>query len=209
MWRGSAALLCAALSCAAARAAEGGAIYAIDDRPGEIHLSDRPDAPPGVAVERIAGNAPSRAVAAFGPWSNFVANAAEEHGLDPALLLAVIAVESGGHPRAVSPRGAQGLMQLMPATARSLGVTDPFDPKQNVDAGARHLRSLLDHYHQDLARALAAYNAGAAVIERVAAGSSRWPNAETAAYVPRVLQRYAALRSPAVSPASYFTPALP
>ena len=207
--QGATALVCAAMVCSASRAAESGAIYAIEDRPGEIHLSDRPDALPGVVVERIAGAAPSPAVSGFEPWSNFVASAAHQQGLDPALLLAVIAVESGGQARAVSSRGAQGLMQLMPATARALGVTDPFDPKQNVDAGARHLRALLDRYHQDLARALAAYNAGATVIEHVAAGSTRWPNAETAAYVPRVLQRYAALRSPSNSPASLITAALP
>jgi soluble lytic murein transglycosylase-like protein len=83
-------------------------------------------------------------------------------------------------------------MQLMPATARLYGVTDVFDPRQNVDAGARHLRGLLDRYGQDLPRALAAYNAGAGAVDRATLRRAAWPNAETAAYVPNVLGRYAA-----------------
>jgi soluble lytic murein transglycosylase-like protein len=85
---------------------------------------------------------------------------ARKHGLEPELVLAVVGVESAFRPEAVSPKGARGLMQLMPATAASLGVEDAFDPEQNLDGGVRHLGALLDLYGGDLQRALAAYNAG-------------------------------------------------
>jgi soluble lytic murein transglycosylase-like protein len=120
-----------------------------------------------------------------------VQRAADRQHLAAALVHAVIAVESGYRPRALSPRGAAGLMQLMPATAARYGVTDVFDPAQNIDAGTRHLRTLLDRYGQDAPSALAAYNAGSA--------RARWRNAETAAYVPAVLLR-AAMPNPKVSP---------
>ena len=177
--------VCIALggSWVGAHAAQGGAVFSIDDTPGEIHLSDRPDAPVGVTVTRLV--APTRAAqAAPLAWDDIVLAAATDNGLDPALIQAVISVESAGRTNAVSPRGAAGLMQLMPPTARALGVTDPFDPRQNIEAGARHLRGLLDPY-----------NAGSAAIERWPANERRWPSAETVAYVPRVLERDAALRT--------------
>src|SRR5512134_320076 len=92
--------------------------------------------------------------------------AAERHGLDPALVLAVVSVESAFQPKAVSPKGAQGLMQLMPQTASALGVADSLDPVQNLDGGTRHLGSLLTFYGGDLRRALAAYNAGPGAVAR-------------------------------------------
>jgi hypothetical protein len=113
--------------------------------------------------------------------------AARRHGLDPALVMAVAQVESGLQPAAVSPKGAQGLMQLMPATAASLGVSDPFDPAQNLDGGARHLGSLLQRYDGDLKRALAAYNAGEGAVARHG-GIPPYP--ETRGYVKSVLSRY-------------------
>jgi hypothetical protein len=113
--------------------------------------------------------------------------AARRHGLDPALVLAVVAVESGFRPEAVSPKGAEGLMQLMPATADSLGVRDALDPEQNLDAGVRHLGSLLTLYGGDLALALAAYNAGEGAVAR---HGGIPPYKETRAYVKRVLARY-------------------
>jgi soluble lytic murein transglycosylase-like protein len=114
-------------------------------------------------------------------------------GLEPALLLAVIAAESGFRAKAVSPKGAQGLMQLMPATARRLGVRDPFDPEQNVRAGARYLRDLLRLFDDDLRLALAAYNAGEDAVLRH--GRAVPPFPETRRYVTRVLSRYDALVS--------------
>ena len=112
-----------------------------------------------------------------------IAQAARTYNLPPGLLRAVIQVESGGNPRAVSPAGAQGLMQLMPETARGLGVQDPFDPEQNVMGGARYLRQLLDRYGGDLDRALAAYNAGPGAVERYGGIP---PYQETQTYVRKV-----------------------
>lgn len=112
---------------------------------------------------------------------------ARRHGLEPALVLAVVGVESAFRPEAVSPKGAQGLMQLMPGTAAALGVEDSFDPAQNLDGGVRHLGSLLTLYGGDLVRALAAYNAGAGAVARHGGVP---PYRETRAYVKRVLDRY-------------------
>lgn len=106
------------------------------------------------------------------------------------LLEAVIAVESDYNPRAVSRKGAQGLMQLMPATAERFGVVDPFDPRQNVRAGARYLKQLLELFGGELRLALAAYNAGEQAVIR--SGHRIPPYAETQRYVPRVLGRLAA-----------------
>ncbi|ACX52402.1 Lytic transglycosylase catalytic [Ammonifex degensii KC4] len=105
--------------------------------------------------------------------------------LPPGLVEAVARAESGLNPRAVSRAGAMGLMQLMPGTARALGVTDPFDPVQNVEAGARYLRQLLDRFGGDLRLALAAYNAGPGAVERYR-GIPPYP--ETQAYVEKVLR---------------------
>lgn len=112
---------------------------------------------------------------------------ARRHGLDPALLRAVVSVESNFKTEAVSPKGAQGLMQLMPATAASLGVRDAFDPADNVDGGSRHLASLLASYRGDLKKALAAYNAGPGAVARHGGVP---PYRETREYVDKVLKRY-------------------
>ena len=113
--------------------------------------------------------------------------AARKHHLDPALVLAVVSVESAFRPDAVSPKGAQGLMQLMPGTAASLGVRDPFDPEQNLDGGARYLRGLVEQYGGNLMKALAAYNAGSGAVSRHGGVP---PYRETREYVKRVLRRY-------------------
>lgn len=117
--------------------------------------------------------------------------AARRHGLDPALVLAVVKVESGFRPEAVSPKGAQGLMQLMPATAAGLGVENALDPAQNLDGGARHLAALVVRYGGDLKKALAAYNAGEGAVARHGGVP---PYRETRAYVKTVLGRYEAQR---------------
>ena len=112
------------------------------------------------------------------------AAAAERHGVDPDLVHAVIAVESGYRANAQSPAGAQGLMQLMPGTQRDLGVADAFDPQQNVDAGVAYLRRLTDEFGAVLA--LAAYNAGPGAVRRY---NGIPPYKETRAYVQAVLDR--------------------
>ena len=116
-----------------------------------------------------------------------VQDAAAKHNLDPALVKAVIGVESGWNPTAISNKGAQGLMQLIPSTAGELGLGNAFDPVQNVNGGAAYLRSLLDRFHGDLEKSLAAYNAGPGLVER-AGGVPNIP--ETRSYVRKVTDSY-------------------
>jgi hypothetical protein len=121
-------------------------------------------------------------------YASMVSTVAKENGLDPALLHAVITVESGYNPKARSSKGAAGLMQLMPETARRYQVTDIWDPRQNVSGGARYLRDLLAMFNNNMGLALAAYNAGeTAVIQH---GNRIPPYPETRSYVPRVMQHY-------------------
>jgi soluble lytic murein transglycosylase-like protein len=129
----------------------------------------------------------SPGAAAGGDLRALVGDAARRHGLDPALVLAVVAVESDFRPDAVSPKGAQGLMQLMPATAASLGVADALDAAANVEGGARHLGALVARYGGDLKRALAAYNAGEGAVDQYRGIP---PYGETRRYVSKVLSRY-------------------
>ncbi|HEY5094201.1 MAG TPA: lytic transglycosylase domain-containing protein [Candidatus Eremiobacteraceae bacterium] len=120
-------------------------------------------------------------------FASTIADAAKRNEIDPALLSAVIGQESGFQPRAVSSAGAMGLMQLMPDTARGLGVRDPFDPAQNVEGGAKYLRGLIDRYHGRLDYALAAYNAGPGAVDKYG-GVPPYP--ETQAYVKNILSSY-------------------
>jgi soluble lytic murein transglycosylase-like protein len=115
--------------------------------------------------------------------------AAQAASVDPHLLMAMVDVESGWNPQATSGKGAIGLTQLMPGTARMLGVTDAYDPAQNLFAGASYLGGLLSRFNGDKQLALAAYNAGEGAVPRH--GSRIPPFAETQAYVPQVLDRYA------------------
>lgn len=116
-----------------------------------------------------------------------IEQAAARHNVDPNLVRSVIKVESNFNPNAVSRKGAMGLMQLMPSTARSLHVTNPFDPQQNVDAGVRHLKQLLESYGGNIKLSLAAYNAGAGAVAR-SAGVPRF--SETQNYVRRITELY-------------------
>jgi soluble lytic murein transglycosylase-like protein len=116
-----------------------------------------------------------------------IEQSASQHGVDANLVRAIIKVESNFNPNAVSNKGAMGLMQLMPHTARGLSVTNPFDPQQNVDAGVRHLKHLLNNFGGDVRLSLAAYNAGEGAVNR-----SRGvpPYAETQTYVKRITDLY-------------------
>ncbi len=140
---------------------------------------------PDEIVEEVAA-----AMAAAPPGldlETLIAETARRHNLNPALVRSVVAVESAFQPNAISPKGAQGLMQLMPQTARSLGVADPFDPGQNLDGGTRHLKELVARYGGNLHLALAAYNAGQGAVQKHRGVP---PYRETRSYVKKVLERY-------------------
>jgi soluble lytic murein transglycosylase-like protein len=190
--------LCGPLACVADVG-----VYAFVDDQGELHLSNVPDneryrrldtasAPAG--RESREARAPDSAVVADGrrPYGGVVAQVAGRYGIEAALLHAVISVESGYNAKAVSPRGAAGLMQLMPDTAKRYGVTNVFDPADNVRAGAQYLNDLLKLFDNDVRLALAAYNAGEAAVMKY--GKRIPPYRETIAYVPKVVDFYQKFR---------------
>ncbi len=177
-------------------------IYAYTAPDGAVSLSNVPgDERYAVLVAgpQPADAAPPRArKPAPGPgrkarYDAVVEEASRTYGLDSALLHAVIAVESSYNPKAVSNKGAAGLMQLMPGTARRYGVADAFDPLQNVSGGAQYLRDLLDMFDSDVSLALAAFNAGENAVIRH--GRRIPPYRETQRYVPKVLDHYRRYRA--------------
>jgi soluble lytic murein transglycosylase-like protein len=189
--RAQVSLLAMILSVTAAVGARAD-IYSFTDSAGVVHYSN---VPTDSRYERLLADPPppsspqgaelrTRAAA----FSDLIDEAARHAEVSPALLRAVIAVESAFDPRAVSPKGAQGLMQLLPATARRYGVHTPFDPRDNLRGGANYIRDLLKHYGNDLELALAAYNAGEDAVDRH--GRTIPPFPETQAYVPAVLRFY-------------------
>ncbi len=159
-------------------------VYARTGPDGTVVFTDAPT-DPGYRV--VIRTGPPRI-----PWREAAHREARRAGLDPWLVRAVIRVESGENPRAVSPKGAVGLMQLMPATARELGVESPFHPRDNIRGGVAYLRELLDRYGGRLELALAAYNAGPAAVDRYG-GVPPFP--ETRRFVERVLDLYRRIRA--------------
>ncbi len=163
-------------------------IYAWRDASGTLVLSDRTiNAPTDIyVVEGAPAYRTTRpaAAAAIEEFEPLVREHAARHALRPELVRAVIQVESGFNPRARSPKGAMGLMQLMPQTALALGVRDPYDPADNIRGGTAYLRQLLDRYRGDEQLALAAYNAGAGAVDRY--GRQVPPYRETRDYVKKV-----------------------
>jgi soluble lytic murein transglycosylase-like protein len=130
---------------------------------------------------------PAKTPAANADVRSLLSHAGEQHDIDVELLASVVHAESDGRANAVSRTGAQGLMQLMPGTARNLGVKDSFQPDQNINGGTAYLDALLTHYHDNLALALAAYNAGPAAVDRY---HGIPPYRETRAYVARVMTEF-------------------
>jgi soluble lytic murein transglycosylase-like protein len=137
-----------------------------------------------VRLRRSAESLGGAAADSLDRYQHELMQASRQSGVDPALVLAVMVRESGGDPAAESPRGAQGLMQLMPGTARELGVADPRDPAQNLRGGAEYLARMLNRYDGDVDLALAAYNAGPGTVDR--AGRSVPEYAETRDYIQAV-----------------------
>jgi hypothetical protein len=143
--------------------------------------------PSGAVYGAVAVFAPPSPRASGPEMNDLINSISERHHLDPDLINSVIHAESGFNPRAVSPKGAQGLMQLMPKTSTELGVGNAFDPQANVEGGTRYLRELLERYDFDLIKALAAYNAGP---DRVEQYRGVPPYQETRAYVARIVRDF-------------------
>lgn len=137
----------------------------------------------GALADLAPGSRSRSSCSAPSEFEALIERACRRHGMEPSLVKGLIKAESDFDPQAVSPAGAKGLMQLMDATAAALGVADPFDPEQNLEAGVRLLSSLLDRYH-DESLALAAYNAGPRAVDQFGGVP---PFRETLQYVPRVL----------------------
>jgi soluble lytic murein transglycosylase-like protein len=147
-------------------------------------------APPAPSYRRVVyTSTPRPASIAHAIYAREIAEASQRYAVPARLIWAVIRVESGFDHRAVSRKGARGLMQLMPETAAILGVRDPFDPRQNIHGGTRHLRALLEHFRHDVRLAVAAYNAGEKPVRQFG-GVPPYP--ETQEYVARVLTLYGA-----------------
>lgn len=171
-------------------------IYSFTDERGVVHLSNhatderdvvllkQPEPPPPAAP----ATQPNAAQLAAMPYAKLVDAAADRQHVDRALLHAVIATESRYNPAAVSPKGARGLMQLMPDTAQRYGVVNVLDPAQNIQGGSRYLKDLLERFNQNLGLSLAAYNAGENAVARY--GNRIPPYRETQNYVAEVMSKY-------------------
>ncbi|MDT8271900.1 MAG: lytic transglycosylase domain-containing protein [Desulfomonilia bacterium] len=162
-----------------------GDVYVRRDEAGTLIFSNRPTGADWqlYAKEKPDSVAPSHRMA----FETLVADIAAGEGIDPLLIRSIIEVESNFNPRAVSRKGAMGLMQLMPETASELGVSDPWDPAENITGGTRYFSWLLKRYHGDLTKALAAYNAGPTVVD---AHGGIPPYQETQEYVRSVMGRF-------------------
>jgi soluble lytic murein transglycosylase-like protein len=178
-------------------------VYSFTDGNGVLHFSNVPSDPRYQLL--IAGPTETVAASRKGPSINWLARSSQYDGvisvaakaatIQAALVRAVIVVESGFNPHAISKKGAIGLMQLLPETARRYGVKNIYDPEQNVRAGAHYLSDLLVRFDSNLELALAAYNAGEDAVERY--GRHVPPYRETLAYVPSVMRVYQRLMNQA------------
>ncbi len=174
-------------------------IYSFVDEAGVTHFSNVPTdgryrlvlAAPPEPASAPASSGNTQWLTRSRAFDPFIETAAREAQVQPQLVRAIIVVESAFNPKAVSRKGAVGLMQLLPKTARRYGASNAFDPKQNINAGTRYLRDLIARYGNNLELVLAAYNAGEDAVERY--GKRIPPYAETRQYVPAVLSIYRAL----------------
>jgi soluble lytic murein transglycosylase-like protein len=165
-------------------------IYSWRDANGVLTVSDRPkDSGPRAVKVQVGAPLSARPSPAFDP---LIREHAGRQGIRADLVRAVIQVESAFNPRAVSPKGAMGLMQLMPATAARFGVRDPFNPAENIRAGVTYLRQLLDRFDDNEQLALAAYNAGPGAVQKY--GNTIPPYKETQNYVHKITGSGAAVK---------------
>jgi hypothetical protein len=178
--------------------------YRFVEPDGTVHFTNAPTDPHyqrmGFSPQTDQPGQAPLPVSDLSPYAREIREAAEQYGVAVDLIKAVIRVESGFNSRAISAKGARGLMQLMPGTASMLGVRDSFNPRQNIDAGVRHLRGLIDRFGSDLKLALAAYNAGE---QAVMTHGGIPPYRETRDYVTRILGLFTptpALAQPAPEP---------
>jgi hypothetical protein len=174
--------------------------YRFVEADGTVHFTNAPTDPQYQRMGFTSGTQRGwlqLPVPDLAPYAREIREAAERYGVEEGLIKAVIRVESGFNSRAVSPKGARGLMQLMPGTASMLGVRDSFDPRQNIDGGVRHLRGLIDRFGSDLKLALAAYNAGE---QAVMNHGGIPPYRETRDYVTRILGLFTPPRPAAPAP---------
>lgn len=184
--------------CTAAICSASPPIYKYVDADGVAHFTDKPDSrryelfdltPKGLT--RSGDHYDPRLLARAAQYDAIIEPEAKSAGVEPNLLRAVIVVESGFNSSAVSKRGAVGLMQLMPATATRFGVSNRYDPRQNVRGGAQYLSFLINRFHQNVRLALAAFNAGEDAVDR--SSGQIPPFVETLEYVPKVLKIYQTL----------------
>jgi soluble lytic murein transglycosylase-like protein len=148
----------------------------------KIEPDEVPYVDPAPTAEPVVAEVQDLSVLESTPYGQIIASMSEVHGVNPLLVRALIQVESGYKPKAKSPRGAMGLMQLMPSTAREYKVRNPFEPKANIEAGIKHLKSLIDRFGVEIA--LAAYNAGEGAVMKF---NGIPPYRETRTYVSRIL----------------------
>jgi hypothetical protein len=159
----------------------------LEVNPEDVTAVEQVPDPPSTPASTAAAKANPDAKLSPADLGEMLANAGKVHNLDVDLLASVVKAESGGNAHAVSRTGARGLMQLMPSTAAGLGVADSFEPRQNVRGGSAYLDALLTRYHDNMALALAAYNAGPAAVDKY---HGIPPYHETRAYVARVIHEF-------------------
>ncbi len=176
-------------------------IYKYVDEDGVIHLTNVPDKKYNLVFKE--GWVRFRLGANFDQYDPLIRKTSERYGVDHALVKAVIKTESNFDPLAISRAGAKGLMQLMPGTAKALGVSDSFRPAENIEGGVRHLRYLIDLFNGNLQLVLAAYNAGEDAVFRY---DGIPPYQETRIYVQRVLDYFQNYRSGSIAPGESSTP---
>jgi hypothetical protein len=169
------------------RAEEIAGVETLPDPQHAPKSAERPSTTPGASGPKVSPNSMQDARLSEADLGEMLVKAGHEHNLDVDLLASLVKAESNGNARAVSRAGAQGLMQLMPGTAKDLGVEDSFKPDQNVRGGSTYLDALLTRYHDNLALALAAYNAGPEAVDKY---HGIPPYRETRAYVARVIHEF-------------------